>query len=263
MTRPFILLCNDDGIYAPGMKALWESLSKADLFDIAIIAPAAERSGTGCAITWTRPLLVKKVPWEGKTQAWSIDGCPADCIKLGLSIVLDRQPDLIVSGINAGSNAGRNVLHSGTIGAVIEGVLRGIPGIALSCEDDQNPNYHIAEKYVTSLVQYILAHPLDEGSFLNVNFPKAALHDIEGFKLTRQGMGRWVEDPSLHTETDHGPTYWLGGKPEERAEDPECDITLLKQGYLTAAPIHVHELSDKKALSERQEHFSTFFAPVG
>lgn len=263
MNRPRIILTNDDGIQAPGIERLWKVLYEADFADLFIIAPSTERSGTGVSITWDRPMLIQEIEWPGETPAWSVDGTPADCIKMGMRIILDEQPDLILSGINAGSNAGRNVLHSGTIGAVIEGVLRGIPGIALSCENGDNPNYHVAEKYVVNLVEYLIAHPLAPGCFLNVNFPQAAQDKVKGFRLTRQGKGRWAEDPILHLETDHGPSYWLGGKPEELIEEKDCDIALLREGYMTAVPIHVHELTDREELKSRQKNFESFFIENG
>jgi 5'-nucleotidase len=254
-----ILITNDDGIHAPGIKALWRVLHAADIAELFIVAPATEKSGSGVSITWDRPILIQKVEWPESTPAWSIDGTPADCIKLGERIVLGSKPDFIVSGINAGSNAGRNVLHSGTIGACVEGVLRGIPGIAFSCENGERPNYHVAEKYVVDLVEYTLANPLPTGCFLNVNFPHAAHEKVKGFRLTRQGRGRWSEDPSLHLNTEHGSSYWLGGKPEELEEEEECDIAWLKKGYLTAVPIHVHELTDFNQLHLCHKHFENYF----
>lgn len=185
------MLTNDDGILAPGLKCLWETLRKSDFADIVIAAPSQERSGTGVSITWDRPLLIKQVNWVDETPAWSIDGTPADCVKMAIRVILDSPPDLILSGVNAGSNAGRNVLHSGTVGAVIEGVLRNIPGIAFSCESERNPNFHVAQKYIVSIVEFILRHPMEPGCFLNVNFPKVADDLVRGFKFTRQGKGRW------------------------------------------------------------------------
>lgn len=255
MKRLKILLSNDDGIHAPGLKCLWNALNQADFADLIIVAPAAERSGMGVAITWDRPLQIQRVDWDAGCPAWSVDGNPADCIKLASSVLLDSPPDFIVSGVNAGSNAGRNVLHSGTVGAVIEGVFRGIPGIAFSCENGQTPNYHVAEKYIATIVKYVWENPLPHGCLLNVNFPHAAKDDVKGFRLTRQGKGRWSEDPSLHLETDSGKSYWLGGKPEEHPEENDCDITLLKEGFLTAVPIHVHELTDLNELKKRRSHF--------
>ncbi len=261
--RPRIILTNDDGIHAPGIKALWKALRAADRADLFIIAPATEKSGTGVSITWERPMLIQQSEWPEETPAWSVDGTPADCVKMADRIILSLKPDLIVSGINAGSNAGRNVLHSGTVGAVIEGVLRGIPGLALSCENGQEPNFHVAEKYAAQLVDYVLAHPLPSGTFLNVNFPHAAQESVKGFRMTRQGKGRWAEDPYLHIETEHGPSYWLGGKPEELVEDENSDISLLREGYMTAVPIHVHELTDRQELLKRQNSFEGYFVENG
>lgn len=258
-SRPKILLCNDDGIRARGIRHLWKVLAEADFADLLIIAPAAERSGAGVSITWDRPMLIQKIQWENNTPAWSVEGSPADCIKMGINVILESPPDLILSGINAGSNAGRNVLHSGTVGAVIEGVLRNIPGVALSCENGQEPNFEVAEKYVVSIAKYILEHPLESGSFLNVNFPQCIKDEVKGFRLTRQGKGRWAEDPTLHLETDHGSSYWLGGKPEELTEDEDCDIALLREGYMTAVPIHVYDLTNSREIHRRKEKFEHFF----
>jgi 5'-nucleotidase len=259
MERFKILICNDDGLFAPGLRTLWEALMEADIADIVLIAPAVEQSGTGTSITWNRPILIEEIQWDKNTPAWAIDGTPADCIKLGINLLLKSPPDLIVSGINAGSNAGRNVLHSGTIGAVIEGVLRGIPGIAFSCEDGQHPNFHVAKKYIKQVVEYVREYPLPSGTFLNVNFPHAAQDVVKGFALTRQGKGRWIEKPALHIETKRGPTYFLGGKPEEIMEIEDSDIALMKQGYMTAVPIHVHELTEMKVLEEHKKTFEKYF----
>jgi 5'-nucleotidase len=257
--RPFLVLCNDDGIHAEGIQRLWHTLHATNLFDLVIVAPSTQRSGASSSITWTQPILVEKIEWKGGTEAWSVNGNPADCIKMALSVILKKQPDLIVSGINAGSNAGRNVLHSGTVGAVIEGVLRGVPGIAFSSENELEPKFFIAEKYLVTIIKYMLAHPLPEGSFLNVNFPHNVEHDVKGFKMTKQGAGRWTESPYLHMATERGGVYLLGGKPEEKVEDPECDMALLRQGYLTAVPIHVRELTDKETLQKREAEFANFF----
>jgi 5'-nucleotidase len=260
--RPRILLTNDDGITAPGIKRLWEALHRANFAVLIVIAPATEKSGAGVGITWNRPIQITRADWPEDTLAWSVDGTPADCVKMGLRIILKNRPDFIISGINAGSNAGRNVLHSGTVGAVIEGVFRGIPGMALSCENGDTPNYHVAEKYVDFLARYLMKHPLSPGCFLNINFPHCVQDRVKGFKITKQGKGRWSEDPSLHLETDLGSSYWLGGKPEELAEEDDCDISLLKEGYMTAVPVFVHDLTDLKTLEERKLEFENFFSEM-
>ncbi|MEZ5314725.1 MAG: 5'/3'-nucleotidase SurE [Chlamydiales bacterium] len=260
MHRPSIILTNDDGIEASGIKALWDALHEANFADLFIVAPLVERSGTGVSITWDRPMLIQERQWPANTPAWSVDGTPADCIKMGMRILLKKKPDFIISGINAGSNAGRNVLHSGTIGGVIEGVLRGIPGIAFSCEDGGNPNFHVAKKYIIPIVRYLMEYPLPPGNFLNVNFPQTAKDKVKGFHLTSQGRGRWSENPYFHIQTDDGPSYWLGGKSEELAEEKDCDIALLKQGYLTAVPIQIQELTNHHELNSRKKTFEDYLS---
>lgn len=259
MKKPLILISNDDGIQAEGIFSLWRSLKKADIADLVIIAPEHEKSGSGASITWDRPLLIKKCPWEDDTPAWTVDGSPADCIKMGVKIILEKTPDFIVSGINAGSNAGRNVLHSGTIGAVIEGILRGIPGVAFSCENGKAPNFAVAEKYVPLILDYLFQNPLPPGSLLNVNVPHGVKDSVQGFRMTRQGKGRWIEDPIFHVESHFGPSYWLGGKPEEVTEEEDSDINLLKQGFLTAVPVHIHELTDHAELIKRKKSFQALY----
>jgi 5'-nucleotidase len=258
--RPTILITNDDGIHAPGISCLWRALHAADIANLVIIAPSTERSGTGVSITWDRPILIQEIPWPNATPAWSIDGTPADCVKMGLRLLLQAKPDYIFSGINAGSNAGRNVLHSGTLGAVIEGVLRGIPGVGISCENEASPNFPLAEKYIGTIVEYLRRHPLPSGCLLNINFPDLNSTHVKGFCLTRQGRGRWAEDPYLHLDTEHGPSYWLGGKPEEISEDASSDIALLRQGYMTAVPLFMHDFTDQKELEARSHSFETFFS---
>jgi 5'-nucleotidase len=257
MTRPLFLLTNDDGIDAPGIRALWEVLHQSNICDLAIIAPHQEQSGTGCSITWQRPIKIEERSWPDETLAWSIEGTPADCVKLGMRILLQESPTLILSGINAGSNAGRNVLHSGTAGAVIEGILRGVPGIAFSCENGRSPNYDVAQKYVLPIVEYILNNPLPTGTFLNVNVPHLAKKNVKGFKLTGQGKGRWAENPHLHFEGEDHISYWLGGKPEELTEEKHSDIYWLREGYLTATPIHVHALTDQDLLKKNKKEFES------
>ncbi len=247
-----ILITNDDGIYAPGIRALWEAL--VDFADVAIVAPEREQSGVGLALTLRTPLHIDPISWDKNTPAWKVSGTPADCIRMATS-VLKHKPDLIVSGINKGSNAGRNVLYSGTIGGVIEGTLRNIPGIAFSCIDFDNPDFKAAQKYVIPLVSYLFKHPLPQGSCLNVNFPDTP-EGIKGVKLARQGLGYWMEDPQERLHHPSGQSYyWHGGKWDHHEEDEESDVAVLAQGFAAVVPIQVSQLTDHGWLEKRKQGF--------
>jgi 5'-nucleotidase len=250
-----ILITNDDGIYAPGLKHLWAML--VDYANVTIIAPETEQSGKGLSITLRHPLLAEPVQWDKETPAWKVNGTPADCVRLAHSVILKREPDLIVSGINRGANLGRNVLYSGTVGGVIEGALRNIPGIAFSCADFQSPDYKAAEQYILPIVEQIVMHPLPGGTFLNVNFPLTS--PIKGVKLARQGMGYWIESIEERLHPEGHPYYWLGGKWVDAIEHGESDVFLLQQGYAAAAPIHVNEWTDHVFLKDNKERFNARF----
>jgi len=248
--RPYILITNDDGIQAPGLRHLWQAIH--EFADVVIVAPQTEKSGSGLSITFTRPLIVQEVAWE--TPAYCVNGTPADCVKMALGVILKRKPDMIVSGINCGSNAGRTVLYSGTIGGVIEGILKGIPGIAFSFSDFVAPPLEATKKYIYPLIQHFLENPLPAGSLLNVNFPLDAKDRINGFKLAKQGKGSWIESPDKREHPQGMPYYWLGGKWTSDEEHPESDVHWLNQGYVSGVPIHVAELTDLGALISHKAH---------
>lgn len=246
-----ILITNDDGIDAPGIRHLWNAL--VGHYEVFIIAPSSEKSGAGLSITLRDPLHIQEEEWDLKTLAWKITGTPADCVRLGLSVLLKDPPDLIVSGINRGSNSGRNVLYSGTVGAAIEGALRNVPSIAFSCEDFDKPDYVTAQKYTRSIVDYVLDHPLPLGTLLNVTFP--TVPTIRGIKLASQGRGYWKENPDQRLHPEGRTYYWLGGKWYHQEEEEISDVFLLKQGYITAVPIHIHELTDRTVLKTHAPSF--------
>lgn len=255
--KPFILISNDDGIAAPGIKHLWKSLK--DNYKLAIVAPNSEKSGSGMATTLFKPLHIFNVKWEDDTPAWRITGTPTDSIKIALSSLLERKPDLIVSGINRGSNAGRNIFYSGTIGCVMEGTLRNIPGIAFSCANLDSPHYEKIEKYIPLIVDYFLKNKPAFGTFINVTFPEKSL-EIKGFKLTKQGKSRWKEAPDkrLHPEGHH--YYWLGGEwHEHEDDDKDSDTYLLNHGYITAVPVSIAELTDLKFFEDKKKSFEKLF----
>lgn len=253
-----ILITNDDGIHAAGIKSLWRALK--DIAEITVVAPAVEQSGTGAGITFRSPLKIDKNMWDSHTTVWSVNGTPADCVKLGLNVILKSKPDLIVSGINRGSNAGRNVFYSGTVGGAIEGALQGIPSIAFSCIDYLNTDYELAEKYVPAIVTGTMERLLPQGTLLNVNFPEKNGAQIKGIKLTRQGKEFWSDNPIEREHPGEGHMYyWHGVKQAIFQEEEDCDITWLQRGYIAAVPIHVDQLADHGYLSANQTHFESLW----
>ncbi len=255
--RPTVLITNDDGIDAPGIKHLWNALK--DIADAIIVAPSEEQSGVGLCMTLRRPLQVAPSHRFENSIAWSVSGTPVDCVKIALSVLLSHPPDIIVSGINRGTNSGRNVLYSGTVGGAIEGALREIPSIAFSCHE-YNPNYAWVEKYIAPIVQHAMEHALPLGTFLNVNFPVERLQPIKGFKLTRQGKEYWLENPDKrYHPTEKEAYYWLGAKAAKYEEEADCDVAWLREGYITAVPIHIAELTDHQHMKARKDHFEQLF----
>lgn len=250
MTRPFLLITNDDGINAPGIRHLWEAVH--EFADVAIVAPMVEKSGSGLSITWKKPLHIDPVAWEKNTPAWMVSGTPADCVKMALAVLLKKKPDMIISGVNRGSNAGRTVLYSGTIGGTIEGALKGFPGIAFSFCDLETPPVETTKSYIVSIIRYFLKHPLAKGTILNVNFPPECKKGVKGFRMARQGKSYWKESPDKRIHPEGGTYYWLGGAWGSVTEDPLSDVHLLDQGYITAVPIHVGELTCKATFEKHQ-----------
>ena len=255
MDQMNILLTNDDGIHSAGLKYLWEALKgKANLF---IAAPKDERSGAGASVTIRSPLSAEPVDCYPGTPAWKVGGTPADCVRLALSVLLPSPPDLIVSGVNHGSNAGRNIFCSGTVGGVIEGMLHGgIPGIAFSYLEETDSFPHI-KKFIPDIVNYLIENPLPEGTFLNVNFPALPEEDIKGYKMARQGKSYWSETPQKDLQNDTYTLYWLEGAETDHDEHDESDIALLKEGYITAVPLHIHELTDHHHFNQAKMLFET------
>jgi len=257
MKKPTILIINDDGINAPGLKHLWKSVK--DFCNPVIVAPESEQSGVGVSISLRHPLHVDRVDWEENTPAWKVSGTPADCVRIAVKVLLDTPPDLIISGINKGGNQGRNLLYSGTVGGIIDGVIRDIPGIAFSCKEYNNPGYAHLEPHVFPLIAYLLSEPLPKGSFLNVTFPSEYLEAHKGYRFATQGMGYYNEKPLKGIHPEGRDYYWMGCGWSDHKEHEESDVSLLEQGYITVVPIQVSELTHTGVFTERKGHFDNRF----
>lgn len=258
MRKPRILITNDDGIHAPGIRYLCNAVKH--FATVTIAAPASEQSGVGMAMTFRDPLRIEEMPWRDVSAAWSVSGTPTDCVKMALSTLMNEPPDLIISGINRGSNAGRNLLYSGTVAGVIEGINHDVPGIAFSCVEYRDPNYAEAEQYIAAITQHMLMHPLPKGTLLNVNFPSHKKGKMLGVKLTRQGQEFWAEKPEKRNHPDNEfHYYWLGARIAQFDEIEDCDISWLSKGYAAAVPVHVGELTDHHHLRNHKDHFEKAF----
>ncbi len=256
--KPRLLLVNDDGVFAPGLRTLYDAL--APMADVWVVAPAFEQSGVGLSVSLRSPLLLEEALWEGGIAVKKVSGTPADCVRMALQSVLPCAPDLIVSGINKGSNAGRNLLYSGTVGAVIEAAHKGIAGVAFSCQEYERPNYALTPPYIQTIVQHLLENPLPTGTLLNVNFP--AQSEIRGIKLASQGRGYIKENFLGGTHPEGAPYFWTGYQEALFEEEETSDIFWLKKGFITAVPIAVHPLTNQAVLKERKATFEQLFLPT-
>jgi 5'-nucleotidase len=232
-----ILLTNDDGIYAAGIHALLPVLS--ELGEVSIVAPDRERSATGHGITVHHPLRVQHycIP-NSKVCAWMVDGTPADCVKIALQALLPVKPDLVVSGINLGSNLGTDVLYSGTVSAAVEGVVLGVPSVAVSLTDFTSADFSFAAQAAKGIISKMLENSLPQNTLLNINVPPGQAKDIKGIAVTKLG-NRQYENTFERREDPRGRIYyWLGGDVVDVDNDPDSDIIAVEKGYISVSPVH-------------------------
>lgn len=243
-----ILLCNDDGIHAPGISALHNALGKFG--ELQVVAPDTERSAAGHSITLTDPIKTLPVEKNGKHFGTAVSGTPADCIKLALCLLMkDSPPSLVVSGINLGSNTGISVLYSGTVSAASEAVILGIPGIAISLCTYQNPHWETAEKVAKEIVAKAIKNPLPAGTLLNVNVPNIPISELKGMKAARMGRSRFVEKFSAHRDPRGNNYYWLDGELSLLDDAPDSDVQVVNEGYVALTPIHI-DLTARYAMEQ-------------
>jgi 5'-nucleotidase len=236
--RMKILLCNDDGIHARGIAELHRALEH--LGDLHVCAPATERSAAGHAITIYDPIRTMPVENENGLLGIAVDGTPADCVKLAVSFLhKDNPPDLVVSGINLGSNTGISVLYSGTVSAASEACILGVPAIALSLCTYQNPHWETAARVAADIVAKVAANPLPNGVLLNVNIPNLPYNEIRGLKAGQMGRSRFIEKFTEHRDPRGNKYYWLDGDMKMLDDNAETDERLVNKGYVSLTPIHI------------------------
>jgi 5'-nucleotidase len=248
-----ILLTNDDGIYAPGLKALEHQLRS--LGNVEVVAPLTEQSGVGHAITYLTPLMARELFDGDRRRGWAVEGSPADCVKLAISELCRPRPQLVVSGINSGQNAGINVLYSGTVAAAIEGAFFGVTSIAVSLQYDEQARYDVAAKLAVPIIQQILAQKDDTPQLYNLNIPLAALDGPTDVRVVPMSVEPWGESYERRTDPGGRPYYWATGRSPVPPEDDATDLSELMAGRITLTPLHFDMTSRDKLAAMRQWTF--------
>jgi 5'-nucleotidase len=230
-----ILLTNDDGIHAPGLAAMEGELRR--LGDVCVVAPTHEQSGVSHSITFLSPLICHQVFDGDRLRGWAVEGSPADCVKIGVFELCPRRPDLIVSGINVGLNAGINVLYSGTVAAAIEGAFFGITSVAVSLEYDEHVQCAVAARIARSVIEQILERKIAAAQLYNLNIPTAAIRQPTTVRVVPMSVQRYGEHFVKRTDPRGRDYYWATGDPPPQRTDHETDLTALKEGLVTLTPL--------------------------
>ena len=238
MSKPLILVVNDDGISASGIRNLIKIMN--DFGDVVVVAPNSPQSGKSHAITIEATIRCDKVVIDdGPQEEYACSGTPVDCVKLALNQILDRKPDLCVSGINHGSNSSINVIYSGTMSAALEGALENIPSVGFSLLDyDDNADFSEAEPYIREITKRVINNRLDSGVCLNVNIPKSLEgKTLKGFKVCRQANANWEEEFEVRTDPKGKVYYWLTGKFVNYDKGADTDEWALANHYISVVPV--------------------------
>ncbi|AFZ22537.1 5'-nucleotidase [Cylindrospermum stagnale PCC 7417] len=242
-----LLISNDDGISALGIRALANCLAEVG-HDVTVVCPDRERSATGHGLTLHQPIRAEIVEsvFHHAVKAWACDGTPSDCVKLALWALLESPPDLVLSGINQGANLGTEILYSGTVSAAMEGMIEGIPSIALSLTSHTYKDFQPAAKFAQILVAQLAVKPLPDLMLLNVNIPAIKSEDIAGVTLTRQGVRRYIDVFDKRVDPRGKTYYWLTGEVLEDVEQPTglnlppnipFDVHVIRKNYISITPL--------------------------
>ncbi|MDY6938971.1 MAG: 5'/3'-nucleotidase SurE [Cyanobacteriota bacterium] len=238
-----LLVSNDDGIFSLGVRSLANALA-ADGHHVTVVCPDRERSATGHSLTLHQPIRAERIEdrFDRAVQAWSCSGTPSDCVKLALGALLDSPPDLVLSGINHGSNIGTDILYSGTVSAAMEGIIEGIGSIAFSLASFSHRDFKPAVKFARKLVDRLATHPLPDGMLLNVNIPAVPEAEIVGVTLARQGVRRYTDLFQKRTDPRGKTYYWLAGEVLEEVESESdsslpTDVRAIQENYITLTPL--------------------------
>ncbi len=238
-----ILVSNDDGIESAGISTLVQTLK--EIGEVTVVAPLKEQSAVGHAITMQVPLRVIKYKKNGDFFGYAVDGTPADCVKMGIKNIMKIPPDIVISGINHGSNTAINIIYSGTVSAAREAAIMDIPSIAISVTSHTVTDFKFAAKVAKMIAQEIAGKKLPVGTLLNVNVPDVPENEIAGILLTRQGKSKWDDMYEQRQDPYGRDYYWLTGNLVEVDTEMETDHAAIKKNYVSVTPIHF-DLTDYK-----------------
>ena len=242
--KPVILITNDDGITAPGIRALVEAVK--DLGQVVVVAPDSPQSGMGHAITIGSPLRLDKIDMFEGVESWQCSGTPADCVKLARDKVLHAKPNICLSGINHGANHSINVIYSGTMSAAMEAAIEGIPSIGFSSLDYSfDADFKLAQTVVHELTKRMLAKQMPDHILLNVNIPKVAPDQFKGMKICRQAYAKWEEDFDQRKDPRGKDYFWLTGRFVNLDKGHGTDVEALAAGYASVVPVRI-DFTDNK-----------------
>lgn len=246
--KPTILVVNDDGITAPGIKVLLEEMKK--LGNVVVVAPDAPQSGMGHAISIGKPLRLDKVEIYDGVEMYKCSGTPVDCVKLAVDrIFRDKKPDLCVSGVNHGLNYSINVLYSGTMSAAVEGAIENIPSIGFSLDDfSHSADFSHVRPYLTGIAAQVMQNGLPKGTLLNVNFPRID-KEIKGIKICRQANGNWTEEFEHRIDPYNREYYWMTGRYEWADRGEDTDVHAINHGYVSIVPTQ-YDMTAHHAIQE-------------
>jgi len=236
-----ILVSNDDGIDAPGIYALTQEVK--NIAEVSVVAPDKQQSAVGHAITVSYPLRAYRFYKNGEFFGHAVEGTPADAVKLAVRSLLERKPDLLLSGINHGSNAAINIIYSGTVSAATEGTILGIPSVAISLTTYDAPDFTYAAKFARKLALFVAERGLPEGTLLNVNIPPVREDEIRGVVVTKQGKSKWEDTFERRRDSSNKEYFWLTGKLMLLDHDDDTDQGAVLNNMISITPIH-YDLTD-------------------
>ncbi len=254
MKKPLILIVNDDGITAPGIKALKEVAEK--IGEVVVVAPDSPQSGMGHAITLNQPLRLHKSDIFKGIISYECSGTPADCVKIAVNQVLKRKPDLCVSGINHGSNSSINIIYSGTMSAAVEAALEEIPSIGFSLLDySWEADFSEAKPFIEKIIKQTLKNKLADNTLLNVNIPAKSKEPIKGIKICRQAFANWEEKFDERKDPFQRPYYWLTGKFVNKDKGQDTDEWALANNYVSIVPVKF-DLTAHQGITHINKHWN-------